>query len=44
MDRKNKLLFGFINRERPFTWILAIIIAMLVTPLIVTMTLYYYMR
>jgi len=41
---KNKLIFGFIDREKPLTWIGAIIIAMLSIPLIVTLVLYYTMQ
>jgi hypothetical protein len=38
---KNKIFLGFIDRDKPFTWILAIIIAMLTVPLVVTLVLYY---
>ena len=40
---KNKIFLGFIERDRPLTWILAIIIAMLTVPLVVTLVLYYTM-
>jgi len=39
----NKLIFGFINRDKPITWIIAIIVFMLITPLAVTLVLYYVM-
>ena len=38
---KNKVFLGFIDRDKPLTWILAIIIAMLIVPLAVTFVLYY---
>jgi hypothetical protein len=38
---KNKIFLGFIERDKPLTWILAIIIAMLTVPLVVTLILYY---
>jgi len=41
---KNNLILGFINRDKPITWVLAIIVAMLSVPLIVTLLLYYLMR
>lgn len=41
MSKKKKLILGFIDREKPITWIIAIIISMLVVPLVVTMALYY---
>lgn len=41
MNKKKKLILGFIDREKPITWIIAIIISMLVVPLVVTMALYY---
>ena len=41
MNKKKKLILGFIDREKPITWIVAIIISMLVVPLVVTMALYY---
>jgi hypothetical protein len=41
---KKNLIFGFINRDKPITWILAIIVAMLSVPLVVTLLLYYLMR
>ncbi len=44
MMNKKKLIFGFIDREKPLTWIIAIIIAMLIIPLVVTFTLYYGMK
>jgi len=40
---KNKIFLGFIDRDKPLTWILAIIIAMLTVPLVVTLVLYYTM-
>jgi RsiW-degrading membrane proteinase PrsW (M82 family) len=43
-NNQQKKLFGLIDRENPFTWILAIIVAMLTIPLIVTLILYYGMR
>ena len=44
MNEKKKLIFGFIDREKPMTWIIAIIISMLVIPLVVTLVLYYGMQ
>ena len=44
MKDKKKLIFGFIDREKPKTWIIAIIISMLVVPLVVTFALYYGMQ
>tara|TARA_B100001121_G_scaffold250935_1_gene227056 strand:- start:1270 stop:1404 length:135 start_codon:yes stop_codon:yes gene_type:complete len=44
MNDKKKLILGFIDREKPLTWILAIIISMLVVPLAVTFILYYGMQ
>ncbi len=44
MSNEKKLKFGFIDRERPVTWIVAIIVAMLSVPLIVTLVLYYTMQ
>ena len=44
MKDKKKLIFGFIDREKPMTWIIAIIISMLVIPLVVTLVLYYGMQ
>jgi len=44
MSNKKKLLFGFIDRDKPLTWVLAIIIAMLIIPLVVTFILYYGMQ
>ena len=45
MFKNNKrLIFGFINRDKPITWIIAIIIAMLALPLTVTLVLYYGMQ
>jgi hypothetical protein len=41
---KKNLILGFINRDKPITWVLAIIVAMLTVPLIVTLLLYYLMR
>jgi hypothetical protein len=43
-NNQKKKFFSLIDRENPFTWILAIIIAMLATPLIVTLILYYGMK
>ena len=45
MNNKNrsKIFLGFIDRDKPLTWILAIIIAMLIVPLVVTLVLYYTM-
>ena len=44
MKDKKRLLLGFIDREKPMTWIIAIIISMLVVPLVVTFILYYGMQ
>ena len=44
MKDKKRLLLGFIDREKPMTWIIAIIISMLVVPLVVTFVLYYGMQ
>tara|TARA_B100000242_G_scaffold252258_1_gene194236 strand:- start:80 stop:214 length:135 start_codon:yes stop_codon:yes gene_type:complete len=44
MKDKKRLIFGFIDREKPMTWIIAIIISMLVVPLVVTFALYYGMQ
>ena len=44
MKDKKKLIFAFIDREKPMTWIIAIIISMLVVPLVVTFVLYYGMQ
>ena len=44
MNNKKKLIFGFIDREKPMTWIIAIIISMLAIPLVVTFALYYGMQ
>ena len=44
MKDKKKLILGFIDREKPLTWILAIIISMLVVPLTVTFILYFGMQ
>ena len=44
MNNKKKLIFGFIDREKPMTWIIAIIIFMLAIPLVVTLALYYGMQ
>tara|TARA_Y100000816_G_C25941115_1_gene490855 strand:- start:619 stop:753 length:135 start_codon:yes stop_codon:yes gene_type:complete len=41
---KKKLILGFIDREKPLTWVLAIVIAMLIVPLAVTFVLYYGMK
>ncbi len=41
---KKKLILGFIDREKPLTWIVTIIIAMLIVPLLVTFALYYGMK
>ena len=41
MKNDKKLIFGFIDREKPGTWIFAIIVAMLTVPLAVTLILYY---
>jgi len=44
MSNKKKLLLGFIDREKPLTWVFAIVIAMLIVPLVVTFILYYGMQ
>ena len=45
MIKKNKKsVIGFIDRDKPITWIVAIIIAMLILPLTVTLILYYGMQ
>ena len=44
MNNRKKLIFGFIDREKPMTWIIAIIILMLAIPLVVTLALYYGMQ
>tara|TARA_Y100000992_G_C21032840_1_gene381184 strand:+ start:77 stop:211 length:135 start_codon:yes stop_codon:yes gene_type:complete len=44
MNNKKKLLLGFIDREKPLTWIFAIVISMLIVPLVVTFILYYGMQ
>ena len=44
MKDKKKLIFGFIDREKPMTWFIVIIISMLVVPLVVTFALYYGMQ
>ena len=44
MKDKKRLIFGFIDREKPMTWSIAIIISMLVVPLVVTFALYYGMQ
>tara|TARA_B100001027_G_scaffold191858_1_gene146388 strand:+ start:239 stop:373 length:135 start_codon:yes stop_codon:yes gene_type:complete len=44
MNNKKKLLLGFIDREKPLTWVFAIIISMLIVPLVVTFVLYYGMQ
>ena len=36
MNNKKKLLLVFIDREKPLTWVFAIVIAMLIIPLVVT--------
>tara|TARA_B000000532_G_C18834121_1_gene391728 strand:+ start:428 stop:562 length:135 start_codon:yes stop_codon:yes gene_type:complete len=41
MNDKKKIILGFIDRDKPMTWIIAIIISMLVIPLAVTLILYY---
>tara|TARA_Y100000389_G_C17469438_1_gene528934 strand:+ start:1684 stop:1821 length:138 start_codon:yes stop_codon:yes gene_type:complete len=38
---RKRLILGFIDRDKPITWIFAIIIAMLIAPLAVTLVLYY---
>ena len=44
MNNRKKLIFGFIDRDKPITWVIAIIISMLVVPLVVTFALYYGMQ
>ena len=44
MRNKKKLVLGFIDREKPITWIIAIIILMFTIPLVVTFVLYYGMK
>tara|TARA_B100001248_G_C26997998_1_gene282063 strand:+ start:120 stop:254 length:135 start_codon:yes stop_codon:yes gene_type:complete len=44
MNTKKKLLLGFIDREKPLTWVFAIVISMLIVPLVVTFILYYGMK
>ncbi len=44
MNNRKKLIFGFIDRDKPITWVIAIIISMLVVPLVVTFVLYYGMQ
>ena len=45
MVKNNKrLVLGLIDRDKPITWIIAIIIAMLTLPLVVTFVLYYGMQ
>ncbi len=44
MNDKKKIILGFIDRDKPITWIIAIIISMLVIPLVVTFILYYGMQ
>ena len=44
VKNKKRLVFGLIDRDKPITWIVAIIIAMLVLPLTVTFILYYGMQ
>tara|TARA_B100000941_G_C28476916_1_gene539769 strand:+ start:981 stop:1115 length:135 start_codon:yes stop_codon:yes gene_type:complete len=44
MNNKKKLLLGFIDRDKPLTWVFAIIISMLAVPLVVTFILYYGMQ
>ena len=41
---KKKLFLGFIDRDRPSTWITTIIVLMLSVPLVVTMTLFLLMK
>jgi|TARA_B100001093_G_C26237927_1_gene763076 hypothetical protein len=43
-NNQQKTFFGLIDRENPITWILAIIVAMLAVPLLVTLILYYGMK
>ena len=44
MKDGKKLILGFIDREKPGTWIFAIIVAMLTVPLAVTLILYFTMQ
>ena len=44
MNNRKKLIFGFIDRDKPITWVIAIIISMLFVPLVVTFVLYYGMQ
>ena len=44
MKDDKKLIFWFIDREKPGTWIFAIIVAMLTVPLAVTLILYFSMQ
>ena len=44
MSKKNKNSLKFIDRDKPFTWIMAIIVMMFTVPLIVTLVLFYAMR
>jgi hypothetical protein len=41
MNKKRKVFLGFIERDKPMTWITAIIIFMLIIPLTVTFILYF---
>ena len=41
MNKKRKVFLGFIERDKPMTWITAIIIFMLIIPLAVTFILYF---
>tara|TARA_B100001113_G_scaffold16286_1_gene12273 strand:- start:11195 stop:11332 length:138 start_codon:yes stop_codon:yes gene_type:complete len=43
-SKQKKTILGFIDREKPLTWVFAIIVAMLVVPLAVTLVLYYGMQ
>ncbi len=44
MKNNKKLVLGFIDRDKPGTWIFAIILAMLIIPLAVTLILYFTMQ
>ena len=44
MLKKNRNLFKFIDRDKPSTWIVAIIVMMLVVTLVVTLVLFYTMK
>jgi len=44
MNKKRKAFLGFIERDKPMTWISAIIIFMLVIPLAVTFVLYFSLK